>query len=42
VAMYHAKARGKHRSASYSPELEAQAPAPEARPHAVRRTAPAA
>jgi diguanylate cyclase (GGDEF)-like protein len=43
VAMYHAKARGKHRSASYSPELEGQAPDPDAkRPTSVRRSAPAA
>ena len=41
VAMYHAKARGKHRAASYAPELEEQSPAGNARP-AVRRTAPAA
>jgi diguanylate cyclase (GGDEF)-like protein len=41
VAMYHAKARGKHRSASYTPELEEQSPVGDARP-AVRRTAPAA
>ena len=41
VAMYHAKARGKHRSASYSPELEAQAPDAN-RPTSVRRSAPAA
>jgi diguanylate cyclase (GGDEF)-like protein len=41
VAMYHAKARGKHRSASYTPELEEQSPAGNARP-AVRRSAPAA
>ena len=40
VAMYHAKARGKHRFASYEAELEEPADAP-ARP-AVRRSAPAA
>jgi diguanylate cyclase (GGDEF)-like protein len=41
VAMYHAKARGKHRSASYSPELEEQSPVGDANP-SVRRAAPAA
>jgi diguanylate cyclase (GGDEF)-like protein len=41
VAMYHAKARGKHRLASYSPELEEQSPVGDAHP-AVRRNAPAA
>jgi diguanylate cyclase (GGDEF)-like protein len=41
VAMYHAKARGKHRSASYAPELEAQSPVGDAAP-TVRRAAPAA
>ncbi|MEW5990194.1 MAG: GGDEF domain-containing protein [Chloroflexota bacterium] len=41
VAMYHAKARGKHRAASYSPDLEEQSPVGDARP-TVRRAAPAA
>ena len=41
VAMYHAKARGKHRAASYAPELEEQSPAGNANP-AVRRAASAA
>jgi diguanylate cyclase (GGDEF)-like protein len=40
VAMYHAKARGKHRWASYSPELEEQSPVGDSKP-TVRR-APAA
>jgi len=40
VAMYHAKARGKHRWASYTAELEEQSPVGDAKP-AVRR-APAA
>jgi diguanylate cyclase (GGDEF)-like protein len=38
VAMYHAKARGKHRLASYTADLEAPASAPPV----VRRSAPAA
>jgi diguanylate cyclase (GGDEF)-like protein len=41
VAMYHAKARGKQRWASYTPELEEPSPVGDANP-AVRRAAPAA
>lgn len=41
VAMYHAKARGKHRAASYRPELEERSPVGDANA-AVRRAAPAA
>ncbi len=42
VAMYHAKARGKHRAATYDPDLEAAPAAPAmVRPN-VRRPAPAA
>jgi hypothetical protein len=39
--MYHAKARGKQRWASYTPELEEPSPVGDANP-AVRRAAPAA
>jgi diguanylate cyclase (GGDEF)-like protein len=42
VAMYHAKARGKHRSASYSPELEEQGSASAPASPVLRRSAPAA
>ncbi|HSO29065.1 MAG TPA: GGDEF domain-containing protein, partial [Candidatus Sulfomarinibacteraceae bacterium] len=42
IAMYHAKARGKHRSASYTHELEESAPDAAAPPLSVRRTAPSA
>lgn len=42
VAMYHAKARGKHQSASYVPELDRAAPGSVQIPIAVRRSAPAA
>lgn len=42
IAMYHAKARGKDRSASYTHELEEAAPDAAAPPLSVRRTAPSA